>query len=98
MRKKKEWRFAKEKPKVVEFKPVPKVPNLLEIEEAFKEAFPHELLRDVEFTMDSERVILTFHSDLPPTRMIKTRTYAQYPGQDMKEILKNLPSLDSNSL
>ena len=69
-------------------------PNIVEIEEAFKEVFPGENLRDVEFISEEERTVLTLHSDVPPTRAIKTRTYAHFPSQSYKELFEKTPHLD----
>ena len=69
-------------------------PNILEIEEAFKEVFPEENLRDVEFVSEEERTVLTLHSDIRPLRAIKTRTYAHQPGQSYKELFEKTPHLD----
>jgi len=69
------------------------VPNILKIREAFQEAFPHEILKNVEYTIEKKRIVFTFHSQLP-NQESKTRTYAQYPGQDFREILRNTPTLD----
>lgn len=79
--------------KILEFKkPVPK-PNIMDLEEAFREVFPIEKLKDVEFKVDGERVIITLHSELPPTRGIKARTYAHYSGS-YKDLFLNTPELD----
>jgi len=79
--------------KILEFKkPVPK-PNILDLEAAFREVFPNEKLNDAEFKLDGERVIITLHSELPPTRGIKTRTYAHYSGT-YQELFLNTPELD----
>lgn len=92
MRKKEESQLSKGA-KILEFKkPVPK-PNVLDLEEAFREVFPLEKLKDAEFTKDGERVIITLHSELPPTRGIKTRTYAHYSGS-YKDLFLNTPELD----
>lgn len=92
MRKNEESQLSKGA-KILEFKkPVPK-PNVLDLEEAFREVFPLEQLKDAEFTRDGERVIITLHSELPPTRGIKTRTYAHYSGS-YKDLFLNTPELD----
>jgi len=68
-------------------------PNLAEIEEAFHCKFPNEKLRDINYTIEEDRTVLTIHSDLPPTRAIKTRTYAHYPGQTYQELFEKTASL-----
>jgi len=92
MKKREESRSSKGA-KILEFKkPAPK-PNIIDLEAAFREVFPIEKLRDANFTIEGERTIITLHSEIPPTRGIKTRTYAHYSGS-YKELFENTPELD----
>jgi len=77
------------------------IPNLKEIEEAFKAVFPNEKLRDVTYTPQDDRVVLTVHSEGSEQRgedhitFKKSRTYEYTPGNSYKELFANTPHLAS---
>ena len=69
------------------------VPNLEEIETAFKTVFPNERLQEVSYTPQENRVVLTIHSMID--NKFRVRTYQHTPGSSYKELFTNTPTLAS---
>jgi len=75
------------------------IPNLKDIEEAFKDVYPNEKLTDVTYTPQEDRVVLTIHSEGVEQRgedhitFKKTRTYECQPGANYKALFANTPTL-----
>ena len=71
------------------------IPNISDIDAAFREVFSAEKLVDVEFISEKERTVLTVHSILTGGDR-KIRTYAHYPNQTYKELFEKTPHLEQN--